>query len=143
MIPQSSKLKEEIESEEGQQTSDIPVDVASKENTGDPIEIREVECCNDFIAVLQFQIDTTIAMVDNDSTYKNEGLVVGVGPGLSDNSGGRLKPCVSVGDVVMFNNVITTVESSSPPYKDRRVAIVSERNIICKLPKKVDYKVVG
>ena len=76
-----------------------------------------------------------------DSSYKNEGLVVGVGPGVTDGAGGRLLPQVIVGDYVMFGErlVIQKIQSDSPPYQNQVVIIVSEKNIICKLPKNVEW----
>jgi co-chaperonin GroES (HSP10) len=105
-----------------------------------PIQIREVQCLNDFVAILQSSSQSNIAIPDQ-SRYKNEGIVVGVGPGITDGAGGRLTPGVEIGDVVMFGerNIAATLESDSPPYAGHRVVIVSERNLLCKLPRKIDW----
>jgi co-chaperonin GroES (HSP10) len=105
-----------------------------------PIQIREVQCLNDFVAILQSSSQSNITIPDQ-SRYKNEGIVVGVGPGITDGAGGRLIPGVGIGDVVMFGerNIVATLESDSPPYAGHRVVIVSERNILCKLPRKIDW----
>jgi len=105
-----------------------------------PVQIREVQCLNDFVAVLQSSSQSSIAVPDQ-SRYKNEGIVVGVGPGVSDGAGSRLAAGVVVGDVVMFGerNIAATLESDSPPYAGHRIVIVSERNLLCKLPHKIDW----
>ena len=142
-IPKSEKLSKEDE-QQLEETTEIKAPfalmTADEEQTG-PIQIREVQCLNDFVAILQFTTKTNLAIPDA-SKYKNEGIIVGVGPGTGDGAGGRLVPLVSVGEVVMFGakNIIADIESDSPPYAGHRVVIVSERNIICKLPRKIDWE---
>jgi len=139
-VPKSEKLQRE---EEQGQKSDAPSSLAVATPAQDgPVQVREVQCLNDFVAILQFEIESTIEMPDADSKYKNEGLVVGVGPGVADGSGSRLKPSVAVGDVVMFGarNIIATIASDSPPYAGRKVVIVSERNLLCRLHKKIAWE---
>lgn len=139
MPPKSEKLKKEEASESGTTPSAI---LAPEEPAPEgPIQVREVACLNDFVAVLQFEVDQSlIARPDSSEKYKNEGLVVGAGPGVSDNAGGRLASQVQVGDVVMFGkNIVAQIASDSPPYAGRNIVIVSERNLLCKLPKKVDW----
>lgn len=142
-IPKSKKLQEEEATREVQQPKSSIISSALPKQEG-PIQIRPVKCCNDFVAILQAQIETSLAMVDNESTYKNEGVVVGVGPGIADGNGGRLKPSVEIGEVVMFGprNIVATVESSTPPYEGQKVVIVSERNILCKLSRQVEYELL-
>lgn len=122
--------------------SDPSFDVAKK--FGDVVSIRPVDCQNDFVAILQAQIETTIALSNDDHSYKNEGLVVGVGPGVADGAGGRLLPTVLVGDYVMFGakNVLQTLAPDGGPYKGRKVIIVSEKNILCKLPSNVSWELI-
>lgn len=146
-VPKSRKLQEEEAAREQQEHS-LPSALSSQSSTAvqesDEILIREVKCCNDFVAIMQFQIETSIAMSDTESTYKNEGIVVGVGPGVADGNSGRLKPTVEVGEIVMFGarNIAAVVESSSPPYEGKKVVIVSERNVLCKIPKKIPFKLI-
>lgn len=143
MLPKSDKLKREEAREDKSQQTDESVALAEPSSSlpHGSVEIRVVDCCNDFIAILQTQIQSTIELVNDAAKYKNEGLVVGVGPGVSDGAGGRLIPCVEVGDYIMFGerNVIQKIESDSPPYQGQLVVILSERNVICKLPTKVDW----
>ena len=137
-IPKSDKLtKEDSQPHEMK----IPSSLATASPTQDgPIQIREVQCLNDFVAILQSSSQSSIAVPDQ-SRYKNEGIVVGVGPGINDGHGDRLAPTVKIGDVVMFGelNIAATLESDNPPYAGHRVVIVSERNLLCKLPHKIDW----
>lgn len=144
MPPKSAKLqREEMErtkSPNANQNLENNAPSVTFENNG-PVKIRRINCCNDFVAILQAQVQSNIELAGSSAKFKNEGLVVGVGPGVADGAGGRLKPCVEVGDYVMFGekNVIQKLESDSPPYKGHIVVILSERNVICKLPKQIDW----
>lgn len=124
------------------QSASIPY--AISQSLGDAIEIRPVDCQNDFIAILQQQMQTSIMLADDTQSYKNEGLVIGVGPGVSDGAGGRLKPNIEVGDYVMFGsrNIVQEIVSNNGPYAMKKVVIVSERNIICKLPSQIKWKII-
>lgn len=110
------------------------------------INIRPVDCLNDFVAILQSEIDTFLALpAAGDSSggkFKNEGIVIGVGPGTSDGVGGRLKLSVEIGDYVMFGdkNIISKIEPDNGPYAGKKVVIVSERNILCKLPTDIKWQ---
>jgi co-chaperonin GroES (HSP10) len=142
-IPKSDKLSKE-EDQDAQETTEMKapaVLTAEEEIQTGPLQIREVQCLNDFVAILQDMTKSSI-MVPDASKYKNEGVVVGVGPGIADGAGGRLTPVVSVGEAVMFGakNIVAEIESDSPPYAGHKVIIVSERNIICKLPKKIEWE---
>jgi co-chaperonin GroES (HSP10) len=140
-IPKSDKLSKE-ESQEGPQEVKAPAALATADPTQEgPVRIREVQCLNDFVAVLQSSSQSSIAVPDQSSLYKNEGIVVGVGPGIGDGHGGRLEPTVKIGDVVMFGerNIAAMLESDKPPYAGHRVVIVAERNLLCKLPHKIDW----
>jgi co-chaperonin GroES (HSP10) len=140
--PKSKKLQKE-EADEAAKPSNRggSLAIAEPEPLEGPIQVRRVDCCNDFVAVLQSQIHTTIDLVNDDSKFKNEGLVIGVGPGVADGNGGRLKPCVAVGDYIIFcaRNVVQRIESNSPPYQGQTVVIISEKNVICKLPTSPDW----
>jgi len=138
-IPKTAKLSEADKQIAEMKAPSVLLDAGS-EDTG-PVQIRVIQCLNDFVAILQTTTKSNIAIPDA-SKYKNEGIVVGVGPGVSDGAGGRLPLSVAVGDVVLFGekNIIAVLESDSPPYVGKRVIIVSERNIICKLPRKVEFE---
>jgi|19_taG_2_1085344.scaffolds.fasta_scaffold00041_103 chaperonin GroES len=138
--PKSEKLQKE---EKAGRSPEVPEGLATvmAEQDG-PIQVREVQCLNDFVAILQFEVDMgSIVVPDSDSKYKFEGLVVGVGPGVSDNAGGRLPPQLSVGDVVMFGkNIVAQIASDSPPYAGHKIVLVSERNVLCKLHKQLPWE---
>lgn len=141
MPPKSDKLQREEEASQSREVSGAIALADSPTIPEGPIKVREVDCCNDFVAILQTQVLSRIELSNADSTYKNEGLVVGVGPGVADGAGGRLIPQVVVGDYVMFGekNVIQKIRSDSPPYQNQNVIIVSEKNIICKLPNNIEW----
>ena len=107
-----------------------------------PIKIREIPCLNDFVAILVSKVRTGIQLSE-EASFKNEGVVVGIGPGLSDGSGGRLESQLKIGDVVLFHsrNMVTEINSDKPPYKGQRVQIFSEKSLICKLPP-VEFELV-
>lgn len=137
-IPKSGKLAREVYAPT---QNDDAVQPASTDVAGpvlfdlEPIKIREVACCNEFVAVLPFRINTGLQLAA-DQQYKNEGIIIGVGPGLPNGAGGRCPSQFRLGDVVAFQDraVVQKMESQSPPYKGRSVYIMSERNILCKLP---------
>ena len=107
-----------------------------------PIMIREVPCYNDFVAILQFEINLEGGLeLPGESKLKPEGLVVGIGPGLAQN-GGRTPSQMNIGDVVLFqpSQVVTTINSQSGVYAGKTVRIIPERAIFCKL-QPVSYEV--
>jgi co-chaperonin GroES (HSP10) len=142
-IPKSKKLQKEDEAVVEETT------VAAPESGVNPInptiEIRPVTCYNDFVAILQTSIETTIVLANSDGQFKNEGLVIGVGPGIADGYGGRLESQIKIGDYVMFGkrNIAQTLEPSDGPYMGKKVVIVSERNILCELPTQIDFEIVS
>lgn len=144
MPPKSEKLQREEEAKEEarQGQTEIPSALAVLEKPEGLIQVREVHCLNDFVAILQFEVDTGgIVVPDSDSKYKFEGLVVGVGGGVTDGAGSRLPLQVKVGDVVMFaKHTIAQLASDSPPYAGRKIVIISERNLLCKLHKQVEWE---
>jgi co-chaperonin GroES (HSP10) len=135
-IPKSKKLQEEEAAKEQQVAQTAPVDVAAP----GPILIREVEVLNDFVAILQFQVDTgSIQLPESSEKYTNEGMVVGIGPTVAE---GANKDLLKIGDVVMFGERgrIAEIFSDSPPYKGSKVIIISERNVVCRLPTKYEWE---
>lgn len=146
MAPKSEKLqREEAERQERSSTLAAVAEMEPSPLGDGPIEVRQIPMFNDFIAILQFQVQIGggIVITDDDSKYKNEGLVIGVGPGVADGGGGRLRPGPEFGDVVMFGprNIVAQIESNSPPYQGQKIVIVSERNVICKLPIDCPYTI--
>ena len=141
MPPKSEKLQREEDAKQGSSKAPSALTILDESQPKGPVQIREVPCLNDFVAILQFEIESTIEIPDADSKYKNEGIVVGIGPGISDGAGGRLPLQIGIGDVVMFGrNIVATIASDSPPYAGHKVVIVSERNLLCKLHKQMEWE---
>lgn len=143
-IPKSKALIDSESTGRGEQTTTTVAKLAvDKSVDKSVVKIRPVECLNDFVAILQSELETFLAIAGgSQEKFKNEGVVVGVGPGIADGAGGRLKPSVIVGDYVMFGdkNVVAKIEPDTGPYAGKKVVIVSERNILCKLPNKVEFE---
>lgn len=100
------------------------------------IPVKRVTCYNDFVAILQFRVKSSI-ILDEGSSLKNEGMVIGVGPGLPGPDGKRVPSQLKEGDVVLFyGNPTTSINANSGVYKDQRVVIVPERAVICGLRKR-------
>jgi len=142
-IPQNEHHSDKLNAQEEVDTPVAPSALMEGEaNARSVVQIREVECLNDFVAILVFEHDSgSIVVPDSESKYKNEGIVVGVGCGLPDNAGGRTKSQLEIGDVVMFGkNVIMEIASDSPPYAGHRVVLMSEKNTLCKLHRKIEWE---
>jgi co-chaperonin GroES (HSP10) len=107
------------------------------------VTIKPVKCHNNYVAILLSQIESSIQLVNSDGQYKNEGFVIGVGPGISDGSGGRLPLTVSVGDYVMIGtkNHVAILTPDDGPYKGRKVVIVAENNVICDIPTDIEPQI--
>lgn len=138
-IPKSAKLLKEEAAEP--KARKLIYDIQEEDTVG-PVRIKPVDCLNDFVAVLLFRIKSDIELPEM-QRYKNEGVVVGIGPGVPDNNGSRIKSQLKIGDVVVFmeRNIVMEINSSNDPYKGQRIIILSERNLICKLPP-VEFKLV-
>ena len=109
-----------------------------------PVKIREVPCLNDFVAILQFEINLEGGLeLPGESKLEPGGLVVGVGPGLAQN-GSRTQSQLNVGDVVLFqpSQVVTTINSQTGVYAGKTVRIIPERAIFCKL-QPVPFEVIN
>ncbi len=109
--------------------------------TGETIKIKPVKCYNDFVAILQFRVESTV-LIAGPSGFKNEGMVVGVGPGVVSGNGNRCPSQVQLGDVVSFyGNPTTTIEPQSGPYADQKIVVVTERFLVVGL-KPVKFVIV-
>lgn len=106
------------------------------------IYVKKLNMLNEFIAVRLFEQESELALPE-DKRFKNEGIVVGVGQGLPDGSGGRCESQLKIGDVVLVQdrNIITALSVAGGHYDNAKIVVLSERNIICKLDP-VPYEVV-
>ena len=141
-MAQSNKLKLELEADAKKKSIILPSITGEDVVDSGPIKIKKIECLNEFVAILVTTVESTIQLTES-SKFKNEGIVVGVGPGLPDGSGGRAASQLAVGDVVLFkdNNVAMQLDPDNGFYRNKRIVIISERSLICKLPKR-DFELV-
>ena len=135
MIPKTAKLiKEEIASNTKVNIDESKSCTKAKKCDDDAsfqeIAIREIRCLNDFVAILRFEEESVIEIPDN-QRLKNEGMVIGVGPGVPPTTTAH----VIIGDVVAFlpRNIVTEIKGTKYPYEGKTITIVSERNIIMTL----------
>lgn len=141
--PKSQKLlREQTEADAVRQQAKESRDETIKVyQPGEEIPIKRVKCYNDYVAILQFRVESTILTV-GDHGFKNEGMVVGVGPGLPAADGRRVQSQLNLGDIVTFyGNPITALEPKSGVYQGQKIIIVPERSVICGL-KPVPFKMV-
>lgn len=141
-MAQSNKLKLELEADAKKKSIILPSLSGEDSQDSGPIKVKKLECLNEFVAILVTTVESTIQLTES-SKFKNEGIVVGVGPGLPDGSGGRTPSQLAIGDVVLFkdNNVAMQLDPDSGFYRNKRIVIISERSLICKLPKR-DFELV-
>ncbi len=142
-IPKTQKLlRAESEAADKRAAAQAePADVVKVYAPGEEIPVKRVKTYNDFVAILQFRVESSILMTGNHG-FKNEGMVVGVGPGLPGSDGKRVQSQLSLGDVVTFyGNPVTALEPKSGVYAGQKVIIVPERAIICGLAP-VPFKLV-
>lgn len=138
-MQQSKKLQEEneraLEGFTAQRLPDLP-----EQRAEGVLKIRPIPTYNDWIIIIQETIDTgDIVVPDGSKEFnKSEGVVIGVpapGNGLPDNSGSRLPSQVKVGDKVLFQENAYKELKSGPGtfYAGKKIIVVSERNLICRL----------
>lgn len=103
------------------------------------VKVKPMKCYNDFVAILQQQVDAQLLL--GNVAFKNEGIVVGVGPGMP-NATGRTGSQLAVGDYVAFyGNPLTVIEPNAGVYAGKRIIIISEKFVICQLPS-IPYELV-
>lgn len=136
-IPKSQKL---LRAEMKAAVPEIPEEVIQVVMGDEPIKIKNVPCLNDFVAILQFRVKSSIEL--GDTGYKQEGMVTGFGPGLPTASGTRCPSQLKLGKVISFFGQPTlTLSPKSGVFAGRKVVIVPERNLICYLPQ-VPFEIV-
>lgn len=137
-IAMTAKRMAELEKDASKRSVILPnIQSDDREVETGPIKIKKIECLNEFVAVLVTTVESSITLTEN-ARFKNEGIVVGVGPGLPDGNGGRTASQLALGDSVLFkdNNVALQLDPDNGFYKGKRIIIISEKSLICKLPKK-------
>lgn len=141
-IPKTQKLlRDEAAAAEQRAANKSEPEVVKVYAPGEEIPVKKVKTYNDFVAILQFRVESNILMPGGQG-FKNEGIVVGVGPGLPASDGKRVGSQLSLGDVVTFyGNPVTALEPKSGVYAGQKIIIVPERAIICGLAP-VPFKLV-
>jgi len=96
-------------------------------------QIKIVTPLNDYVAVWQEPNDSTIVLAEKDR-YKEEGVVIGVGPKVKD---------VKIGDVITFlNRPLSTIEPSSGFYEGERILLLGEHACLMVL-KTIEVEIVN
>lgn len=104
-------------------------------------KIAPITTVNDWVVVIPFVIEAGI-LLPNTADYRNIGIVVGCSSSVP--RGEVLGPsALKHGDVVLFQkkSVVGEMAINQDPYLGKRLIILSERNIFCKLPK-VKYEIL-
>lgn len=134
--PKSATLlaQEKSQMRQVQVPAATPVIDAAVFEDGKAIQIKPIQCCNEFVAIMPFRFKSSLALLEI-STYKNEGIVVGIGPGAPGLDGKRCPSQLVVGDVVIFSNQQMAMKPMVPKsgvYADKQIIVISERAVICK-----------
>lgn len=110
------------------------MDVEQPKVHGDNRELKQVYPLNDMIAIWVETSSSSLMLSDKDK-YKNEGVVIGVGP---------LATQVNIGDLVLFpsNAPHQTFSSSSGFYEGERIILMSEKMLLMKL-KTINFTLVN
>jgi co-chaperonin GroES (HSP10) len=135
MIPKTEKLaKEEACRHEKPCAHETEKAVKNAKTANQSVIIKKIKMLNEFVAVKLFEHESELALPE-ERRFRNEGIVVGVGAGLPDGSGGRCESQLTIGDVVLVpeKNILTTLNIVGHPYDNAKIVVVSERNIICKM----------
>lgn len=102
---------------------------------GGTIEIAPIETLNEWVVLVPFNIETNL-ILSADTQYRNIGVVVGKSKTVLAPSGERVASALEYGMTVLFQkkSVVGEMSIDQHPYQGRRLIILSERNIVCRLP---------
>lgn len=126
-IPTSPSVKDK-----GRQSSpNFPV-LPPQENV---VQIAPIVTFNEWVVIQPFNLDTNILLPAN-ADYRNVGIVVGKSETVLAPNGARVPSVLNYGDVVLFQKkaVVGEMAINKEPYAGKKLVMLSERNIICKLP---------
>ena len=144
-IPKSEKLKKEEESREIAAQAMQNTDDDEVQNTG-LLKIKPVRCLNEYVAILKRRVKTSIVVSNDADMFEQEGIVVGIGPGLPDNCGGRVATQLQLGDVVLISPKTPVAGELLPKYGEyagQKIVIVQERSLLCIMSTKVEFEIVS
>lgn len=139
-VPKSKSLQQE-DNQKPEKARIIKPEEKPVNEHEETVKIRPIKTCNDMVAVLRHKMESAIELPE-ETKYKSEGIVIGVGPGEASN-GTRVPSQLKIGDNVMFlsKHIISEVNSSKPPYQGKSVVIISERSILAHLPQ-IPYQII-
>lgn len=120
-----------------------PQPVLTRYKRPDIFEIRPIQTFQDWVIVIHLAKDTPILTATEQMTYLNCGVVVGKSKSILTPSGVYVDSALQYGDVVYFRAgaVVDDYPDNQAPYTDQKLRVISERNIISKLPA-VPFKVI-
>lgn len=106
----------------GRQVSDDFIPIIKRDEI---VKIAPIVCIGDWVMVMQFAIETIIALPQN-AIQTNRGIVVGANAYTLNE--------VALGDMVLFHerSIVFTITPISGFYSGKRLAIISSKNLICK-----------
>jgi len=139
-IPKSEKLLKEENKDKVEHEPPILHDIIT---AGGPLKIKPIKCLNEYVAILKQRVKTNIAMPNDADMFEQEGIVVGIGPGLPDGCGGRVQTQLKLGDVVLLPMKTPIAGEFMPAhgtYADQKIVIVQERSILCVMSTKVEFE---
>ena len=110
-------------------------DIPAYKKPEEVIKIKPIETFNDWLIVLPFGITSTIELPAS-MGYQPFGVVIGSSQTIMANDGARVASCFKPGDVIRFfdkNIIDPDFKVNDPFYKDDRLVLITERNVICKV----------
>jgi len=105
--------------------------------------IAPITTYNEWVVIQPFNLATDILLPSN-VDYRNVGIVVGKSDTVMAPNGERVSSVLNYGDVVLFQkkSVVGDMFISKEPYLGKRLVMLSERNVICKLPS-IPFKILA
>lgn len=117
----------------------------TKQAHADVIQIKPIECYNDNVAIILFEnVQTEGLELPENVRFSDEGIIIGVGPGLP-NSVGRTPLHCKVGETVIIDprsGKNAHEGSAASFYAGKRIVFTIERNLICKSANQRPFEIV-
>lgn len=134
----SQKLATEEASKKNRPEMNIPV-----YQRDEVIKIAPIVTHNEWVIVIPFMIDSTV-LLPKDSDHKNAGIIVGRSESILAPNGAYVTSHLKIGQTVLFHKraVVGIVPLNCEPYINKRLCVISQRNIVCDL-EQVPFEIVG
>jgi hypothetical protein len=102
------------------------------------IKFKQIDCLNDWVAVVNVPMTTELELSENaQNEFNSEGVVVGIGPDAQDRG-------LSVGDrVITANKRYITINPKSGGYVGKDVYIMKMIDTLIRKPKGDNYEVIS